>query len=223
MSTVFHPTRIAGLVVLALASLHAQAQTGASGSTSRSPAGASATTPSTNPTMPSITTAAPKSASGAAASLPRGDRQFVEEAASGGMLEVELGKLAQQKGTSEQVKQFGSRMVADHGKANDELKSVATAKGMTVPTAMERKHQRDMDRLSKLSGAAFDREYMKLMVSDHKKDVSDFQKEARNGKDPEVKAFAAKTLPTLQEHLQMAQTADAAARNAASRGTPAAR
>ena len=70
-------------------------------------------------------------------------------------------------------------------------------------------HQRDMDRVSKLSGAAFDREYMKHMVADHKKDVSDFQKQARSGKDAEVKAYAAKTLRTLQDHLRMAQTLDA--------------
>jgi len=129
------------------------------------------------------------------------------EAARGGLAEVELGQLASEKASSDQVKQFGQKMVTDHGKANDELKSLAQSKNITLPTDTDAKHKATRDRLSKLSGAAFDRAYMQDMLSDHRKDVSDFRKESQSGKDPEVKAWAAKTLPTLEEHLQLAQSA----------------
>ena len=138
--------------------------------------------------------------------LARADRKFVEDAAVGGMAEVQMGNLAQQKAASDGVRQFGMRMVNDHTKAGDELKQVASAKGIEVPAALDKKHQKDMDRLSKMSGADFDKAYMSHMVDDHKKDVADFKKEAGSGKDADVKGFAAKTLPTLQEHLQMAQS-----------------
>jgi len=138
--------------------------------------------------------------------LPRSEHSFIEKAAMGGLVEVELGQLAQQKAASEQVKQFGARMVADHGKANGELKQIASAKGVTLPAQLDKKHRKDVDRLQKASGAEFDREYMRHMVSDHKEDVSDFRKEAKSGKDADVKAFADKTLPTLEEHLKMAQS-----------------
>ena len=131
---------------------------------------------------------------------------FVRKAAMGGMAEVELGNLAQQKASNDQVKQFGAKMVQDHGKANDELKQLASSKGIDLPSALDSKHKKDMDKLNKLSGAQFDKAYMSHMVDDHKKDVSEFKKQAKSGKDADVKAFAAKTLPTLEEHLQLAQT-----------------
>ena len=163
-----------------------------------------------NSTRPSATAPAGATtdgkSSGAAAALDRSDRKFVEEAAAGGMAEVELGKLAEQKATSDQVKQFGARMVEDHGKANDELKELAQSKGLSVPAAPDKSHQKDLDKLSKLSGAQFDREYMAHMLSDHRKDVSEFKKMSESAKDSDVKAFAGKTLPTLQEHLKMAQS-----------------
>jgi putative membrane protein len=133
------------------------------------------------------------------------DSHFVMEAADGGMAEVEMGKLAVEKASSPDVKNFGQRMVDDHSKANDELKQVASQKGITLPSAPSAKHKAKMDKMSKLSGAAFDKAYMDDMVADHKKDVGEFQKEASSGKDPDVKAFASKTLPTLQDHLKMAQ------------------
>ena len=138
--------------------------------------------------------------------LSNSDRKFVQEAAIGGMAEVQMGNLAQQKGASDAVKQFGQRMVTDHSKANDELKQVASAKGIQVPSSLDHKEQKAMDKLSKKSGADFDKAYMSLMVDDHKKDVAEFKKEASSAKDPDVKDFATKTLPTLQEHLQLAQT-----------------
>jgi putative membrane protein len=134
------------------------------------------------------------------------DHHFVTEAAVGGMAEVELGKLASEKGSSDQVKQFGQRMVTDHGKANDELKTLAQSKNITLPTDLDAKHKATRDRLAKMSGEAFDRAYMQEMLADHRKDVSEFRKESQSGKDPEIKAWAAKTLPTLEEHLTMAQS-----------------
>jgi putative membrane protein len=131
--------------------------------------------------------------------------KFASEAAIGGMEEVQLGQIAAQKGASDEVRQFGQHMVDDHTKANEDLMRVASGKGWTLPTALDAKHQADVQKLSALSGAAFDREYVKMMLKDHKKDVSDFQKESMHGMDADVKSFATRTLPTLQEHLQMIQ------------------
>src|SRR5262249_34732326 len=138
------------------------------------------------------------------------DDHFVMEAAKGGMAEVELGKLAADKGTSPDVKKFGQRMADDHAKANDELKSLAQTKNITLPTAIDAKSMAAKERLSKLSGESFDRAYMQAMLKDHRKDVSEFRTESKSGKDPEVKAWAAKTLPTLEEHLKLAQDANRA-------------
>jgi len=154
-------------------------------------------------TRPAGTDAA---ATAKAAQLARGDRKFIEEAAMGGLAEVELGKLAQQKASNEQVKQFGARMAEDHAKANDELKQLAQIKGVDVPAAPDKSHTRDLDKLNKLSGAEFDRQYMAHMLSDHKKDVSEFKKASASAKDSDLKAFAGKTLPTLEEHLKLAQS-----------------
>lgn len=147
---------------------------------------------------------------GSGAPLAAGDKAFVQKAAIGGLAEVEMGKMAQQKGSSDQVKQFGSRMVDDHSKANDDLKKVASSKGITLPTDLDAKHKAKMDKLQKLSGAQFDRAYMDDMVADHKEDVADFKKQASSGKDSDLKAFASKTLPTLEDHLKMAESTDAA-------------
>jgi putative membrane protein len=96
-------------------------------------------------------------------------------------------------------------MVDDHGKANDELKTLAQNKSITLPTTLDPKHKATVDRLSKLSGDAFDRAYMTEMLKDHRKDVAAFKTESTSGKDADIKAFASKTLPTLEEHLKMAQ------------------
>ena len=153
------------------------------------------------------TTAAAKTASAARTDdLTRADRNFVAEAAQAGMAEVEHGNLAAQRATNPQVKQYAQRMVQDHTKSNDELKTIASARGLTPPTTMDRKHHRAMEKLGKLNGAEFDREYMKHMVDDHKKTVALFEKQAKSGKDGDLKSFAAKTLPILQEHLALAQS-----------------
>lgn len=138
------------------------------------------------------------------ANMSSSDHNFLMDAAMGGMMEVELGKLATTNGTSDAVKQFGQRMVDDHSKANAELMSLATTKGITLPTELDEKHRAHVTKLTSLTGADFDREYSKMMLSDHKKDVSEFEKESTRGADADLKMFATNTLPTLREHLQMA-------------------
>ena len=142
--------------------------------------------------------------------LDRSDKAFITKAAQDGKAEVMLGQLAAERGGSDSVKQFGQRMATDHGKANDELAQLAQQKGVTVPDA-DSSHKKMHDRLSKLSGAQFDREYMREMTRDHDKDVKEFQRAAKSAKDPDVKAWAAKTLPVLQEHQQQAKQLAASA------------
>jgi putative membrane protein len=132
-------------------------------------------------------------------------QDFMMEAARGGLAEVTLGQMAAQRASRDEVKQFGQRMVQDHGKANTELMQLAATKGVTLPKELDSTHKAMAERLSQLSGAEFDRAYMSEMVKDHTKDVSAFQHQAGQGTDPEVKNWAAKTLPTLQQHLEMAQ------------------
>jgi putative membrane protein len=139
------------------------------------------------------------------ANMSSKDRDFIMDAAMGGMEEVELGKVAAQQGMSAEVKQFGQRMVDDHSQANSELMSLASSKGITLPTELDQKHRSEVTKLSGMSGADFDREYTKMMVSDHRKDVSEFEKQSTKGTDADLKAFATKTLPTLREHLRMAE------------------
>jgi putative membrane protein len=138
-------------------------------------------------------------------SLTSSDRQFIRKAAEGGMAEVELGQLAQEKGSSEAVKNFGKRMVDDHTKANDQLKQLASNKGVEVPQDLNAKDKMLKASLSKLSGDQFDKAYMKDMVKDHTADVQEFRKESTSAQDPDVKHFASETLPTLQDHLKEAQ------------------
>jgi putative membrane protein len=137
--------------------------------------------------------------------LSSNDRQFVTMAAQDGMAEVELGKLAQQKGSSADVKQFGQRMVDDHSKANTELMSIASNLGATPPKQLDKKHQDAIKKFEGLSGEKFDREYAQHMVKDHEEAVSLFEKQSKKGDADELKQFASKTLPTLQEHLKMAR------------------
>lgn len=146
--------------------------------------------------------------------LAAGDRKFVMEAAHGGMAEVELGKLAAEKGSSDAVKQFGKRMADDHAKASDELKQFAQQKGVTLPMDLDAKHKQLRDRLAKLNGAEFDKAYANEMVKDHKKDVADFKKQAQSAKDAELKSWASKTLPTLEDHLKQAQDMQAQVKSA---------
>jgi putative membrane protein len=135
-----------------------------------------------------------------------GDSAFATKAAQANMAEVELGKLAQQKAMRDEVKQFGQRMVDDHSKSLDELKSIAMKNDITLPTEIDAEHKTLSEKLSKMSGAAFDREYMQAMVDGHRKVAADFRKESQSGSNADIKAYAAKTLPTIEEHLKHAQT-----------------
>jgi putative membrane protein len=137
--------------------------------------------------------------------LAAADQAFLKEAATGGLMEVELGRLATEKASSPEVKQFGQRMVDDHGKANQQLSTMAQQKNVQIATELTGKAKGDYDRLSKLSGEQFDRAYMQMMVRDHRKDVSDFRKQSTSAKDTDLKSFASQTLPTLEEHLKMAE------------------
>jgi len=130
---------------------------------------------------------------------------FAADAAQGGMTEVELGKLAIQRGVDPTVKEFGQRMIADHSRGNNELKAVAAKKNIELPSDLSSTQKSTIDRLSKLSGTEFDKEYMSDMVKDHEEDVEEFQTQANKGTDAEIKAFAGKALQTLQSHLQMAR------------------
>lgn len=134
------------------------------------------------------------------------DKNFWNEAAQSGMAEVALGNLGQQKAQNEKVKEFADQMVKDHSAVNDELKSIASGKNVTLPTAVSAKQKATYDKLNGLSGADFDREFMKVMVKDHEAAVKLFDKQSKTDADADAKAFAAKHLPTLQGHLQTAQS-----------------
>ena len=130
----------------------------------------------------------------------------MREAAQGGMAEVMLGNLALQKSGNEQVKSFAQAMVADHTAANGELAALAASKNFALPTEPSAKQKSAVEKLNGMSGMDFDKAFMKQMVKDHEAAVKLFSREAERGTDADTKAFAAKTLPTLQNHLQMART-----------------
>lgn len=140
-----------------------------------------------------------------ASNVSEEDSKFAVEAASGGMMEVQLGELAQQKASSQQVKDFGAMMVRDHSKANDELKAIALNKNITLPPAPGEDHMDHIKKLSEKSGKEFDKDYMRMMVKDHEDDINKFEKCSKDAKDADLKAFAEKTLPTLREHHNAAK------------------
>lgn len=128
---------------------------------------------------------------------------FAKDAAQGGMAEVLLGRLAAERASSPDVRAFGQQMVADHSKANAELMQIAARKNIQLPTEVKSDQKSEQDKLSKLSGADFDKEYVDYMTKDHEDDVAEFQKQSQSGGDAEIKAFAGKTLPVIQHHLEM--------------------
>ncbi len=176
---------------------------GGSAALAQAPAGGQAPQPAQRPSSPDMHNPAAGENNPDTMTNKVDDKKFVKDAALGGMTEVELGKIAAQKGASDGVKQFGQKMVDDHTKANDQLKELASKDKLEIPDSLDAKHQSRVDKLSKLSGPQFDKAYIKDQLKDHEKDVSEFQNEAQNGADPNVKQFAATTLPTLQEHLKM--------------------
>lgn len=139
------------------------------------------------------------------------DSSFIKDAAEGGMSEVELGQLAQQKATNPAVKEFGAMMVKDHTAANDKLSAIAKSEQVNLPDGPSLMQKGSKTKLDMMSGDSFDKSYVKGMIDDHKADIKEFQKEATQGKDPEVKAFAVATLPTLKHHLQAIQSIAASA------------
>jgi len=171
---------------------------------------------------------------GKAGQLSRGDEKFIKDACRGGKMEVQMGNLGVQRAQNPQVKEFAQGLIDDHTKANSELKQLAMSKGLTVSesdsiaegtdttdadrTRVRERGETDQDakgghkehtglkKLEALSGADFDREFVRMAVKDHEKDISEFEKASQKVEDSEVKAFAAKTLPTLREHLQQAKS-----------------
>jgi putative membrane protein len=133
------------------------------------------------------------------------EQEFAQKAAEGGLIEVQLGELAQQQAKDEQVILFGERMVQDHGRANEKLMAIAEQKAIQLPQELSGDAQQKYEEMQQLSGAEFDEAYMDEMVEDHEKDVELFEQQAESGKDPDLRAFAEETLPTLREHKELAK------------------
>jgi putative membrane protein len=135
----------------------------------------------------------------------KGDVGFMQNVARDNQTEVELGQLAQQKAVSPEVKSLGQRLAADHGKANQQLASIAQSDGVSLPKNIDREERAQLSKLEKLNGAAFDQAFVQAQIKDHQKDIQYFQKEASTVKDPQLKSYIQQTLPVMQQHLQMAQ------------------
>jgi putative membrane protein len=163
------------------------------------------TTTTTTSTSMTDTSATTTTTGTSATTLSKDDQEFATKAAQGNMSEVNLGTMAAQKGTAPDVKAFGNRMVNDHGKALDELKQWASNKGFTLPTDVSADQKATADKLSQKSGKDFDKTYADTMADDHEKDAAEFDKASKNAQDPDLKAWAAKTLPVIQDHLKMAK------------------
>lgn len=182
---------LAFIAIMTFACKPATETTSTSATTSTSSTGTSATTSTTS--------------TATAGTLSQADKDFATKAAEGGMMEVNLGQLAAAKAVSNDVKEFGNRMVSDHGKAGDELKQLATSKGVTLPTQPGDEEKKTSNDLSKKQGKDFDKAYIADMVKDHEKDAKEFEKASKDLQDPDLKAWAAKTLPIVQDHLKMAK------------------
>jgi putative membrane protein len=148
-----------------------------------------------------------------ASTLSNDDRDFANKAAAGGLAEVEMGKLAQQISKNAEVKKFAERIVTDHTRANDELKALAGAKGISLPASPSRVMHMKMEKMVKETGAKFDHEYLEHMIDDHKKDIKEFEQQAKSGKDRDLTKWAGDKLPTLQEHLKLAESTFAAVKS----------
>jgi putative membrane protein len=142
-----------------------------------------------------------------AQAIPEEDQEFAQKAAEGGLMEVQLGQLAQQQAKDQQVVDFGQRMVQDHGQANEKLMAIAEQKAIQLPQELSGDAQQKYEEMQQLSGAEFDEAYMDEMVEDHEKDIAVFEQQAQAGQDPDLRVFAEETLPTLREHLKLAQEA----------------
>jgi putative membrane protein len=146
----------------------------------------------------------------AGSAVSNADQKFIMTAAKAGLKEVELSRIAAERATDPNLKQFAEKMVAEHSKANEELMQIATGKGISLPTTPDEKLQQTITRLQGLSGAEFDRAYLKEAgVSEHEKAVKLFEQHSQKGSDADTKAFAAKVLPNIQEHLRMVREIEA--------------
>jgi putative membrane protein len=141
------------------------------------------------------------------------DTEFAVTAADGGLMEVELGRIAQQKASSPEVKKFAQMMTDEHSKANDELKALAQQKNIALPASLSEKKQNKLKDLQAKTGAEFDKDYIDFMVEDHEEDIKAFEKEAENGNDPELKSWAAGKVTTLRHHLEMAKATQEVVKN----------
>jgi len=150
-------------------------------------------------------TPAPSAAPASPANLSAADKRFVTEAAEGGIAEVQLAQMAQQKTQDATVKTFAQRMIDDHTPNNEQLVKLATEKGLTPPTEPNASQQRMMTHLQGLSGAKFDHAYLAGQIKAHRMMLKDFKQEAKNGTDPDLKAFATQTIPVIEQHLSLAQ------------------
>lgn len=203
-------TKIAWAAALLLTTaISTQAQT---------PAPATATPSTATPTSPAM---APKSqsavpeaqpgksapmAASSTADLSKSDKSFIDKAAAGGLAEVQAAQLAEQKSQDAKVKEFAQQMITDHTANNQQLTTLAQQKGVTVPTALDDKDQKDIDKLTKLDGKKFDKAYLKAQVKGHEDMLKLMQKEAKNGKDADLKSFADTTSAAVQKHLDMAKS-----------------
>jgi putative membrane protein len=200
---------LAGLLALAPAFAQSQGTTSGSNTTGSSGSGSQSGSGSTGSSGSASGSHSGMSGSGSSSShLSAGDTKFVRDAGESGMAEVQLGQLGVQKATNADVKTFAQKMIDDHTQANTQLQQLASQKGVTLPTDLSMMHKHASTQLSKLSGAEFDRAFMDQMVMDHQKVVAEFDRVSKGGRDNDVKSFASTTLPTLQDHLRMAQDLD---------------
>lgn len=220
---------LAVAATLALGACHRNDQTAAndtstSGSTTASTTPADTTATGTAPATPStdMNSAAATSGTGAksadstsvtstsgtasTAPLAAADQQFVTKAAEGGMFEVEIGKLAASKAADANIKTFAQMLVDDHSAANDKLRQIATGHNVALPASMSDEQKKEVDQLSKLSGAQFDKQFVKMVgIKDHHHDIDEFEKASKSAQSPDVKDFATNALPTLKKHLAAAE------------------
>ena len=212
---------VAALALPMLMSVGAQAQPAAAPGTTvpnAAPGGISAGAPApamrapgnTGPASPAQPSSAGVNANSATSAGPTtlsaADKKFVIKAAIGGMAEVQLAQLAQQKSQDEKVKTFAQKMIDDHTPNNAELAKIATGKGMTPPTELDAMHQKEMSKLQALDGAKFDKMYLRGQEKDHLAMLKSFQMEAKSGRDADLKSFAQATIPTIESHEDMAKT-----------------
>jgi len=190
-----------------------QTGSGASAQGSSSPATGKMTEKVTGAAQSGHVAGAAGSASEETAMVSKSDEAFMHHAVTGGLTEVQLAQMAQQKASSQEVKEFARKIEQDHTQANNKLKTIAQERNVTLPTDVGPEHQQIVSKLSSLSGEEFDRAYVKMMVQDHRKDIKEFQKESTRSIDTDLKEFASSTLPTLQQHLQAAEQLNSSTRS----------